>query len=255
MNEEPLSNKSRGRNVQKRKQTQSQSQSQRGKNSFGLVRIRPLTDTQREVFIAWEQDSNLVLHGAAGTGKTFISLYLSLKELFSSNSLYDRIVIIRSLVPTREVGFLPGTLEEKSAVYEIPYRNMVSDLFDGTQNQVDSAYQNLKDRDLIQFCSTSYLRGITLDNCIIIVDEFSNMNFHELDSVITRVGQDSKIVFCGDVSQSDLAKTNERDGILNFMQILARMEEFQSIEFGIADIVRSGLVKSYLTTKYVINQK
>ena len=214
MNEEPLSNKSRGRNVQKRKQTQSQSQSQsqRGKNSFGLVRIRPLTDTQREVFIAWEQDSNLVLHGAAGTGKTFISLYLSLKELFSSNSLYDRIVIIRSLVPTREVGFLPGTLEEKMHPWLMP-------------------------------------------NCIIIVDEFSNMNFHELDSVITRVGQDSKIVFCGDVSQSDLAKTNERDGILNFMQILARMEEFQSIEFGIADIVRSGLVKSYLTTKYVINQK
>jgi predicted ribonuclease YlaK len=215
-----------------------------------LLNIKALTQNQGLVVRAWEQDMNLVLHGAAGTGKTFLSLYLALKDVLSAKTVYDQVCIVRSLVPTREIGFLPGTLEEKSAVYEMPYKTMVKDMFDVWEElAMDSLYDSLKANDVISFWSTSYLRGTTLDNSIILVDEFSNMNFHELDSIITRVGQDSKIIFCGDINQSDLVKLNEKTGIQDFMGILNRMPEFETVEFGIEDIVRSGLVYSYLVTK------
>jgi len=121
------------------------------------------------------------------------------------------------------------------------------------QMSFDMLYDNLKNQETISFWSTSFLRGTTLDDAIVIVDESQNLNFHELDSIITRVGQDSKIVFCGDINQSDLQRTNERNGILDFQRILEGMEEFSSIEFGIGDIVRSGLVKSYLISKMTLN--
>jgi predicted ribonuclease YlaK len=219
-------------------------------SSDQLLNIKALTQNQGLVVRAWEQDMNLVLHGAAGTGKTFLSLYLALKDVLSAKTVYDHVCIVRSLVPTREIGFLPGTLEEKSAVYELPYKTMVKDMFDvSEQMAMDSLYDSLKAQDIISFWSTSYLRGTTLDNSIVLVDEFSNMNFHELDSIITRVGQDSKIIFCGDINQTDLVKLNDKTGIQDFMGILKRMPEFETIEFGIEDIVRSGLVYSYLVTK------
>ena len=157
---------------------------------------------------------------------------------------------MRSLVSTREIGFLPGTHEDKSELYQIPYKNMVRSMFHmPDQASFDMLYDNLKGQETISFWSTSFLRGTTLDDAIIIVDECQNLNFHELDSIMTRVGQDSKIVFCGDINQSDLVKTNERNGILDFQRILENMDEFTAIEFGIGDIVRSGLVKSYLISK------
>ena len=220
-------------------------------DSSYMVPIKPLTDNQTIAFESYELGKNLLLHGAAGTGKTFITLYLALTEVLDENTPYDKIYIVRSLVPTREIGFLPGDHEDKSALYQIPYKNMVRYMFSmPDDNSFEMLYDNLRAQETISFWSTSFIRGVTMDNCIVIVDEFSNLNFHELDSMITRVGEDSKIMFCGDITQSDLVRENEKTGISDFIKILQEMQEFSCIEFGIDDIVRSGLVKSYLISKY-----
>ena len=197
-----------------------------------------------------QKERTVFFHGAAGTGKTFIVLYNALKEVLSEDSPYEKIYIVRSLVPTREIGFLPGTHEDKSALYQIPYKNMVRYMFQmPDDNSFDMLYDNLKAQETISFWSTSFIRGVTMDDCIVIVDEFSNLNFHELDSMITRIGDNSKIMFCGDYTQTDLVKENERNGILDFMRILQAMPEFNITEFDVDDIVRSGLVRSYLVNK------
>ena len=216
-----------------------------------MVPINPLTPNQETVFQQYAEGQNILLHGAAGTGKTFITLYLALQEVLDENTPYDKIYIVRSLVPTREIGFLPGDHEDKSALYQIPYKNMVRYMFSmPDDNSFDMLYDNLRAQETISFWSTSFIRGVTMDNCIVIVDEFSNLNFHELDSMITRIGEDSKIMLCGDITQTDLVKENEKTGISDFIKILQNMREFTCVEFGIEDIVRSGLVKSYLLTKY-----
>ena len=171
----------------------------------------------------------------------------------SEMCIRDRIYIVRSLVSTREIGFLPGDHEDKSFLYQIPYKNMVKYMFEmPTEADFEMLYGNLKAQDTIGFWSTSFIRGTTFDKAIIIVDEFQNLNFHELDSIMTRVGESSKIMFCGDATQSDLVKTNERNGIIDFMKILRNMSSVDIVEFGIEDIVRSGLVKEYILTKLEI---
>jgi len=215
-----------------------------------LVDIDPLTDNQRRLFESYEQEKHLVAYGCAGTGKTFITLYNALRDVLDERSLYERVYIVRSLVATREIGFLPGTHDDKADIYQIPYKNMVKYMFQMPSDaDFEMLYGNLKSQETIKFWSTSFLRGTTLDNAIIIVDEFQNLNFHELDSIITRVGENTKICFCGDASQSDLQKTNERNGIVDFMTILRKMPSFDIIEFGVEDIVRSGLVKEYIMAK------
>ncbi len=223
-------------------------------NSTYFLDVGPITDNQKKFFAEWGEQKNLFAYGAAGTGKTFIALYLALQDVMDEDTPYDKIYIVRSLVSTREIGFLPGTHEDKSELYQVPYKNMVKSMFHmPDETSFNMLYDNLKHQETISFWSTSFLRGTTLDGAIIIVDECQNLNFHELDSIMTRVGQDSKIVFCGDVNQSDLQRTNERNGILDFQRILENMEEFSMIEFGISDIVRSGLVKSYLISKMSLN--
>tara|TARA_B100001057_G_scaffold47485_1_gene42295 strand:+ start:2512 stop:3273 length:762 start_codon:yes stop_codon:yes gene_type:complete len=220
-------------------------------DSSYLVPVSPLTDNQKTAFAQYNEGKNLLLHGAAGTGKTFITLYLALQEVLDESTPYDKIYIVRSLVPTREIGFLPGDHEDKSALYQIPYKNMVRYMFSmPDDNSFEMLYDNLRAQETISFWSTSFIRGVTLDNAIVIVDEFSNLNFHELDSMITRIGEDSKIMFCGDITQTDLTRENDRSGISDFIKILEEMKEFACIEFDINDIVRSGLVKSYLISKY-----
>jgi phosphate starvation-inducible protein PhoH len=187
------------------------------------------------------------------THNTFITLYNALKEVLDERSPYEKIYIVRSLVATREIGFLPGDHEDKSSLYQIPYKNMVKFMFQlPTDADFEMLYGNLKTQGTISFWSTSFIRGTTLDNSIIIVDEFSNLNGHELDSIVTRVGENSKIMFCGDATQSDLVRTSERNGIIDFMRILRIMPSFEIIEFGIDDVVRSGIVKEYLTAKYTL---
>tara|TARA_X000000368_G_scaffold11900_1_gene9581 strand:+ start:1014 stop:1766 length:753 start_codon:yes stop_codon:yes gene_type:complete len=219
-------------------------------NSEYLVDINPITDNQKKLFDSYSEGKNIVAYGAAGTGKTFITLYNAIKDVLNEKTPYEKIYMVRSLVSTREIGFLPGDHEDKSSLYQIPYKHMVKYMFQmPSEAEFEMLYGNLKAQETIKFWSTSFLRGTTLDNAIIIVDEYQNLNFHELDSIITRIGEDSKICFCGDASQTDLQKTNERNGIVDFMKILRAMPSFDIIEFGINDIVRSGLVKEYLIAK------
>ena len=219
-------------------------------NHSSLVTIKPITDNQKQVFSSWKKSQNQFLFGCAGTGKTFISLYIALQDVFNLKTKYDRVVLVRSLIPTREIGFLPGDEEDKAALYQVPYQNMVQFMFEMPNEQAfNGLYDKLKAQGSLFFLSTSFLRGLTFDNTIVIVDECQNLNFHELDTIITRVGQDSKIVFCGDFDQTDLQKTNEKNGLHDFLRILEEMEEFNCTEFTIGDIVRSGFVRSYLINK------
>ena len=220
-------------------------------NTDVMVDIKPLTKNQEKFFEEYKKGRNLFAYGAAGTGKTFIALYLALKEVLDVVTPYEKVYIVRSLVSTREIGFLPGDHEDKSFLYQIPYKHMVKYMFEmSDDSEFEMLYGALKGQDTIKFWSTSFIRGTTLDNAIILVDEMQNLNFHELDSIITRVGENSKIIFCGDASQTDLTKTNEKNGILDFMKIISAMEDdFTSIEFGLEDIVRSGLVRKYLLAK------
>ena len=219
-------------------------------NFNNLVTIKSITDNQKVVFDSWKKDKNQFLFGAAGTGKTFISLYLALKDVMNLKSPYNKVVLVRSLIPTREIGFLPGDEEDKAALYQIPYQNMVQFMFEmPNEQQFNSLYDRLKGQGTLFFLSTSFLRGLTFDNSIIIVDECQNLNFHELDTIITRIGQDSKLVFCIDFDQTDFVKQSEKSGLHHFLQILQEMEEFNCMEFTIGDIVRSGFVRSYLINK------
>ena len=216
-----------------------------------LLDIEPLTENQKRLFTSYAEGKHLVAYGTAGTGKTFCVLYNALRDVLSEVTPFEKIYLVRSLVPTREIGFLPGSHEDKSSLYQIPYKNMVKYMFQMPSDvDFEMLYGNLKAQETISFWSTSFIRGTTLDNCIIIVDEFSNLSFHEMDSIITRVGENTKIMFCGDASQSDLLKTNERNGIIDFMNILKKMSSFDIVEFGVDDVIRSGLCKEYLIAKH-----
>ena len=212
--------------------------------------IEPLTENQKKLFESYSKGKNLVAYGAAGTGKTFITLYNALQDVLDPSTPYEKIYIVRSLVATREIGFLPGDHDDKSFLYQIPYKHMVKYMFEmPTDADFEMLYGNLKAQNTIDFWSTSFIRGTTLDKAIIIVDEFQNLNYHELDSIMTRVGSYTKIMFCGDATQTDLIKQNERNGIHDFMRILRVMPSLNIIEFGVEDIVRSGLCKEYLLAK------
>lgn len=212
-----------------------------------LIEYEPITINQKKAFDAWDDGDNLILAGSAGTGKTFIAMYMALEELLDPDSFFRKVIIIRSIVPTRDIGFLPGTMEEKKEVYTIPYKNICSELFGDK-----SAWNKLITAKTIEFESTSFIRGSTFDDAIIIVDEMQNLTFHELDSVITRVGQNSKIIFCGDYKQSDFKFKDEKDGLFKFMTIIEHMKDFSTIQFGWDDIVRSGMVRDYIMTKEML---
>ena len=216
-----------------------------------LINIEPLTENQKKLFESYASQKHIVAYGCAGTGKTFISLYNALKDVLNEHSPVEKVYIVRSLVATREIGFLPGSHDDKADIYQIPYKNMVKYMFQMSSDvDFEMLYGNLKAQETIKFWSTSFLRGTTLDNAVIIVDEFSNLSFHELDSIITRVGENSRIIFTGDTEQSDLSKQYERDGVGEFLKILKTMISFDTIEFTVDDICRSGLVKEYLIAKH-----
>ena len=213
-----------------------------------LLEVQPITKNQELVFEAWDQGDNLVLAGSAGTGKTFLALFMAFEEVLEPDTIYDQVVVIRSMVPTRDMGFLPGTLEEKQDAYTAPYRAICSELFGDatTYNKAISAKK-------VRFESTSFIRGVTINNSIIVVDEMQNLNFHELDSVITRVGKNTRIIFCGDYRQSDFKWDDDKEGIIKFLNIMEQLKKFSTITFGWEDIVRSDFVRDYIMTKELLN--
>jgi predicted ribonuclease YlaK len=222
----------------------SSSKKQKRPEHFSLRTIKPLNYAQQTAFEAWYADQHLLLHGVAGTGKTYLALYLALKEILRNDSKYNQIIIVRSTVPSRDMGFLPGKVDEKSKVYEEPYREICDDLFGR-----GDGYDILKMKKMVQFTTTSFLRGLTFKDAIVIVDECENMTLQELDTVITRVGDNTRIVFCGDYRQSDLQKRSDKEGLHTFLRILDDTKYFERVEFGPEDIVRSGLVRAYILSK------
>jgi phosphate starvation-inducible PhoH-like protein len=217
-------------------------------NSFKLKSIIPLTDTQKKIFNEFDQAKNLVLMGTAGTGKTFCSMYLALKSIIDNKNTNDgpnKILIIRSVVSSRDVGFLPGTLKEKLSVYEAPYKAIFSELLGR-----GDAWEILKTKGVVDFVSTSYLRGTSINDSFIIMDEFQNCNLSELDTIMTRVGKNSRMIFCGDLEQTDLLKSKfDVTGLPKFVSIIEQMRSFNIEEFGVEDIVRSGIVREYILAK------
>jgi phosphate starvation-inducible PhoH-like protein len=232
----------------RKKGNQQEKEQSSGRHGFGISKVQPLTTTQSDVFDAFDNSKNLglMLHGVAGTGKTFLSLYLALKDIIDGVDNKKKVFIVRSVVPTRDMGFLPGNQKEKARAYESPYYSICNELFGR-----GDAYETLKAKGVIEFITTSFVRGITLDNCIVVVDECQNMAGMELHSVMTRIGNNCRIIFCGDTRQDDLTseRKKEESGLAQFMPILKKMNSFSFIEFGEQDIVRSDLVKEYIITR------
>lgn len=213
-----------------------------------LLTFEPITAAQETVYKAWDEGNHIVMAGSAGTGKTFSALYLALEQaLDKGNPAIERVVVVRSIVPTREIGFLPGSIEEKVDAYTGPYRAISSELFDDTM-----AYDKLTKQNLIEFSSTSFLRGLTFTDCVLVVDEMQNLTFHELDSIITRVGQNCRIIFCGDYYQSDFVKSNDKSGLAKFLNVIDHLNNFTTVNFTWADIVRSDFVRDYIMTKEML---
>lgn len=206
----------------------------------GVKTITPLTFNQKQAFKHYKNDKNLMLHGMAGTGKTFVSLYLALNSLLSSEK-YKKVIVVRSVVPSREIGFLPGTQKEKTKVYELPYHGICAELF-----QRSDAYDILKQKGQIEFLTTSFIRGLTINDAIFVIDECQNMTWQEITTILTRVGQNCRVLICGDTRQSDLTdKTGKRD-LLKLINVCRNMKSFEFIQMGIDDIVRSGFCKQFL---------
>ena len=212
-----------------------------------LLEYDPITANQEKAYTAWDEDYHLVLAGSAGTGKTFMGMYLGLEYVLDPNTSADKLVIVRSMVPTRDMGFLPGSKADKEDAFLSPYRAIAHELFGDT-----SSYNKGVSAKKIEFTSTSYIRGLTLDNCVVLVDEMQNLNFHELDSMITRVGRNSRVIFCGDYRQSDFQRADEKEGIIKFLTIVEHLQKFEVIHFGWEDIVRSDFVRDYIMTKEML---
>jgi len=210
-----------------------------------LKTFDPLTENQKKFFEAYKRgDYFIALHGVAGTGKTFIALYKALEEVLDKSNPFKKIIIVRSAVQTREMGHLPGDVDDKLEIYEQPYHQICHTLFERKD-----AYDRLVEQGYIEFISTSFIRGMSFDDAIILVDEMQNMNFEEIDTVMTRVGHRSKIIWCGDYRQTDLRKANDKSGILKFFDIAYHMAAFTRVEFTADDIVRSSLVKDYILAR------
>ena len=215
-----------------------------------LYEYEPLTDNQKIAFDSWDDGDNLALVGTAGTGKTFLAMYLAMETVTDRQAPQEKITIFRSVVPTREMGFLPGSVEEKKEVFETPYKAIVEEVLGG-----DQPYKRMVRCNQLEFLTTSFIRGITIDNSVVIVDEMQNLNFHELDSVMTRIGNNCRVIFAGDYLQSDFKEGGERDGAVKFMRIVDQLKDFTTVQFGWDDIVRSDFLRDYIMTKEMLGMR
>lgn len=244
MTERALTRKQKRQAARRNVLTDESDNSIRIKNSLTVKEIKPLTVNQKRVIEEYEKGQHLFLSGLAGTGKTFLACALAIRDVLSGKCEQDKVVIVRSAVSVRDLGHLPGSIKEKTKIYELPYYSIFSEYFGR-----GDAYEILKSKQLVEFMTTSYVRGITLSNAIIIIDESQCMDSHELDSIVSRLGHNSRIILCGDLKQNDLARYRERSGMYDFLKIVSSMSEFSLIEFTQEDIVRSNFVREYIIAR------
>ena len=211
--------------------------------NFDLQNIKPLTNNQILAFDSYHQGNNLMLTGTPGTGKSFIGCFLAMEDILTDHR-YNKLIIVRSIVSSRDPGALPGDIKQKSKIYEAPYGRIFSKLFDR-----GDAYQYLKSRDIVEFETTSFIRGCEWSDCIVFVDEFQNMTASELHTVITRVGENCKVIFAGDIKQLDHMPSKQQSGFKDFFTVIDNIRSFVVVEFDRNDIVRSGLVKEYIIAR------
>lgn len=209
------------------------------KDHLALVeKVVPMNETQRQMIFAFSQGLNIVAYGSAGTGKSYVGCALALEKLFKRQS--EKIVIVRSAVSSRSLGFLPGNLDEKADPYKAPYKQIINRLCgNGT------AWDILIKKEMIEFITSSYVRGITIDNATVIVDEFQNCNQNEAMSILTRVGENCQVILLGDTKQTDLKKDESCfDWVMSVAQRMPRW--FDLVHFYPKDIVRSGFCKDLI---------
>lgn len=213
------------------------------KSFFDLKRVQPMNHPQKQMTKSYFNGYNIFADGSAGTGKTYYAMYLALRDILDKNTKQDKIVIVRSAVSSRDIGFLPGSELEKLEPYERPYKDIIEDLTNGKK----TCYDKMKEKGEIQFMPTSFVRGLTWDNAVVIVDEIQNMNFHEINSIMTRMGQNTRIICAGDLVQTDLYKSkNDSTGISTFVRVVKSMPNFDVVNFTQNDIIRSDFVKSWI---------
>jgi predicted ribonuclease YlaK len=223
----------------------------RGKKSLSLVDIKPKTMNQERIFREFDRGQNLLIHGYAGTGKSLIAFYLALQLVMSSN-YYDKVVIIRTCVPSRSQGFLPGNENEKNGIFEIPYEYLATKIVDNSQQ---NPYKALKGLGLVEFMSTSYLRGQTIEHAVVIADEIQNGNDGEVNTIVTRIGEDSRIILIGDEEQDDLRFLREQSCMKPLIKRIKRMPSFSTIKMEVEDICRNGLLKEWILAGRALNQE
>lgn len=220
------------------------------KKSFSvkdLISFKPITERQKDFFNAFYSNIPVIIQdGPAGTGKSIVSIYCALSKVLSSDSGYERLIVIRSAVETRSQGFLPGTKEEKEEVFELPYIDIMSRI-----TNYKNSYGMMKSLGYYEFMTTSHLRGTTFDNCIIVVDEAQNADIEELATIFTRIGKNSMIIVCGDTNQNDLFRKREKSGFEDFKKIINNMsiDTSATITYTFDDIVRSKLVKEFIISR------
>lgn len=229
-------------------ETDSQLEASRSRKTWtqkDCIDVVPLTDRQQDAFKCWFQrdDSCLAMIGSAGVGKTFLAMYLGINDVLNPTTRQKQLIIVRSCVPTRQTGFLPGTQEEKEEIYQLPYVDVFATLF-----KRKSTYKDMVDAGLVKFVSTSYVRGMTFDNAIVVVDEVQSMTRHEVDSIATRLGDNSRLLMIGDGYQNDLhaKRGTEISGFDYFVSMAAHIDLFDTVQFTHDDIVRSHFVKQWL---------
>jgi len=223
------------------KKAESEGPNRKKWNIRDMATLSCLTDGQAEFKAQFDKGKNISATGCAGTGKTHMAISLGMRDILLPEPQVKQLIIVRSCVPTRDIGFLPGDSEEKMEAYEAPYGEMINDIFGSPMT-----YDFMKRAGLIRFVPTSFLRGVTWDNSIVIVDESQDMTFHEISSIITRLGQNSRVILAGDTKQDDLAHYNEVSGLSKVNEIFGKMGSFSIINFTSDDIVRSGLVKEFI---------
>lgn len=217
-----------------------------------LIAINPITKNQTLTFNYYDKGYSLLLQGTPGTGKTFLAFYKAIYDVLDEETEYDKVIIVRSAVATRDIGFMPGSEEEKLNAYERPYMAIADEIF----NYNSKNYDNLKKKGMVEFISTSFIRGLTIKNAIVIVDEVENLNYHEIKSIFTRLGKNTKIIFCGDVAQTDLTKSSrDNTGLVRFSKVANLMASMRTVNFTTDDIVRDEIVREFILADEEVDKK